>query len=79
MITFYGVEFFKSLSDGVEVEFGYQLKQKVYRQLGERDARTIEIMESIIDSSLLLVFIPMVLLIGFGGSLLPTWMFLNSM
>lgn len=79
LITFYGVEFFQSLEDGIEVEFGYQLRQRIYRQLSAQDSQLIETMESLIDTTLLIVFIPFVFLIGFGGRLLPTWMFLNSM
>ena len=39
----------------------------------------IETMESVIDTSLMMVFMPMMFMIGFGGRLLPTWMFINSM
>ena len=77
-MTFYGVDFFKS-GAGVEVEFGKQLKHRVFRQVSASDAESIEKIQTVINTSLLMTFLPLLFFVGFGGRLLPTWMFLNSM
>lgn len=41
LVTFYGVDFFKSQNKGVEVEFGKQLKHRIFRQVSEEDAKSV--------------------------------------
>ena len=77
-VTFWGVEFFKSFK-GIEVEFGTKLRWKVLRQMRAEDARAIDVFENVINSILMTGLLPMLFLIGLGGQLLPTWMFLNSL
>lgn len=77
-MTFWGVEFFKSFT-GVEVEFGTKLTWKILRQLGASEADAIDSLENFINSVVVLGLLPMMLILGFGGRLLPTWMFLNSL
>ena len=77
-MTFYGVEFFKSFN-GIEVEFGTKLKWKIMRQLRAEDARQIDSVSDIVNTILVTSFAPMFFLIGLGGQLLPTWIFLNSL
>ena len=79
IVTFYGVTFFKSLDLGVEVEFGKQLNHRIMRQVSASDAELIDHMESFVNVLLFLAFVPLLLFVGFGGRLLPTWMFLNSL
>ena len=49
------------------------------RQLRAEDARQIDSVSDIVNTILVTSFAPMFFLIGLGGQLLPTWMFLNSL
>ena len=49
------------------------------RQVSASDAELIDHMESFVNVLLFLAFVPLLLFVGFGGRLLPTWMFLNSL
>lgn len=77
-VTFWGVGFFKSYQ-GIEVEFGKNLKWQILRQLKQEDKRQIDSLETKLQSVMLAIIVPVLLMIGLGGHLLPTWMFLNSL
>ena len=77
-VTFYGVEFFKSFQ-GVEVEFGTQLHWRIVRQISKQQAQTVDKINDAVFGVFATISIAMLLFVGLGGRLLPTWMFLNSM
>ena len=78
-VTFWGVDFFKNRLNK-EVLYGTTLYWPIQRQFGsDEDSKQASWMA---DSILLSGFIPCLLLIGpilTAGSLLPTWVFLNSL
>lgn len=62
------------------MEFGTKLEWKITRQISLENKRQIdESIMPVLDSALVTGMIPIIFLIGLGGSLLPTWMFLNSL
>lgn len=75
-VTFWGTEYFRSVQ-GKEVRFGTTLYQPILRQIKLDDAGAVDNL-SYLNSW----FLASILLIGpFAslGSLLPTWMFINSL
>ena len=58
---------------------GTKLVHKIFRQLLIVDADQITWIEEMLNSFVITVFVPLLMLIGFGGRLLPTWMFVNSL
>ena len=61
------------------MNLGHQLKQKIFRQITKEDAQVIGELEQVISSLLTGSLFMTLLLIGFGGRLLPTWMMLNTL
>ena len=49
------------------------------RQLRAKDAQQIDSVSDMVNTMLVTGFAPMLFLVGLGGQLLPTWMFLNSL
>ena len=47
--------------------------------MSEEEAEYIEVFSDLMRGLILFTFILVFLLIGLGGRLLPTWMFINSM
>ena len=43
------------------------------------DAEQVRSIETMLNIFMLLCFLPFIFSLGFGGRLLPTWMFINSM
>ena len=77
-VTFWGVEFFKS-QEGVEVEFGTELRWRIFRQLSSAQAEQIDGMYRVVSGVLSTVLVVVTLFVGIGGRMLPVWMFLNSL
>ena len=77
-VTFWGVDFFKSFQ-GIDVEFGTKLKWRILRQLRTSETESIDSLQNFINSVLIIGLALIPLILGFGGQLLPTWMFLNSL
>ena len=77
-VTFWGVEFFKS-SEGVEVKLATRLYWQIMRQLTDERAEELDEIIGYVSTFILAVLSLLFLLIGAGGRLLPTWMFVNSL
>ena len=76
-ITFWGVEYFKS-HQNKEVLFGTTLYWPIFRQISASEKETIDSLDDILDVvwiSTMLLILPAIT----AGSLLPTWMFINSL
>ena len=61
------------------MQFGYQLKQRLYRMIDHDEADSMDSLAKSINTALIATFIPVLVLVGLGGRLLPTWMFFNSL
>ena len=76
-VTFWGVEYFKS-SQNKEVKFGTTLYWPIFRQVSSSELETVDSLNSILDIlwfGTMLLILPVIT----AGSLLPTWMFINSL
>ena len=76
-VTFWGVEFFKSLQ-GKEVEYGTTLYWPIMRQISETEKVSIQNVNGAIEVLLVATF-AIILPVIAVGSLLPTWIFINSL
>jgi len=75
-VTFWGVEYFKSFQDK-EVLFGTTLYWPLMRQVSAGEKETVDQIESILrwfSIATMLFILPVIT----AGSMLPTWMFINS-
>ena len=75
-MTFWGTEYFKSINNK-EVRYGTMINHKIFRQISPESAEEIELLDfgpTLMGLSLLFI-LPFVTI----GSLLPTWMFINSL
>ena len=63
----------------MQVKFGQKLTQKIFRQLDDETAAMLDLIAFILNNIMIFVLVPMMLLAGMGGRLLPTWMFVNSL
>ena len=77
-VKFWGIEYFKSVT-GIEVEFGKTVTYPIMRQVSTEEAESLQQVEETMNGLMVTAFVPFLMLVGFGGRLLPTWMFLNSM
>ena len=76
-MTFWGVEFFKS-TQNKEVLYGTTLYWPLFRQISAEDQETLDNMEDImrwVALATLFLILPVIT----AGSMLPTWMFINSL
>ena len=76
-VTFWGVEYFKSYQDK-EVKFGTTLFWPIFRQISASEKQTVDSLDDILDVvwlGTMLLILPVIT----AGSLLPTWMFINSL
>ena len=76
-VTFWGVDYFKSYQNR-EVKFGTTLYHPIFRQVSASEKETIDQLHSVVDFifiSTMLMVLPVIM----AGSLLPTWMFINSL
>ena len=76
-VTFWGVDYFKSYQDK-EVLFGTTLYWPLFRQIDPNQKEAIETMDSFL-SVFTIATILLILPVITAGSLLPTWMFINSL
>ena len=76
-LTFWGVEYFKSYQNK-EVKFGTTLYYPIFRQVSASEKEVIDQLYSLLDK-LFIGMMLMVLPVITAGSLLPTWMFINSL
>ena len=58
---------------------GKTIKYKIQRQVDQDKAAEIKQLNEVMDAALITVAFVLILFIGLGGRLLPTWMFLNSL
>ena len=76
-VTFWGVEYFKSYQNK-EVKFGTTLYWPILRQISPSEQETVDNLNSILDTlwfGTMLLILPVIT----AGSLLPTWIFINSL
>ena len=76
-LTFWGVEYFKSYQDK-EVKFGTTLYWPIVRQVTASEREAVDLTNSILYPlwiGTMILIIPSIT----AGSLLPTWMFINSL
>ena len=76
-VTFWGVEFFKSFA-GKEVEYGTTLYWPIMRQISGTEKESIQNVNVSVKVLLVTTF-AMILPVIAVGSLLPTWIFINSL
>ena len=76
-VTFWGTNFFIS-SEGKEVRFGAEVDIGVIRQLNPKEAEEIEGGLVYIKAYILAIAISSIALFSFG-SLVPLWIFVNSL
>ena len=63
----------------MEVKMGHRVVYPILRQIDIKEAESIEVVEESMDVTMMSTGFPLILFIGIGGRLLPTWMFLNSL
>lgn len=76
-MTFWGTKYFKS-SDGYEVKFGSSVEVSILRQLNPKDAELLDSGLHYIKAYVIAIALVSVALFSFG-SLLPLWIFVNSL
>ena len=76
-LTFWGVDYFKSYQNK-EVKFGTTLYHPIFRQVSASEKEAIDQLHLAVDQMFIGIML-MVLPVITVGSLLPTWMFINSL
>ena len=76
-VTFYDTSFFKATGSGKEVRQNTELSWDLFRIISESEKETVDDLKIFyyLTVTTLVLSVPMMAL----GSLLPTWMFVNSL
>lgn len=77
-VTFWGTDFFKSKESGSEVRLGTTLEWPIFNQISTKESDTIGEYRYSARMALLALLLLMVPFCSLG-TLLPTWMFLNTL
>ena len=76
-VTFWGTEYFKS-STGEEVKYGEEVSMKIIRQINMKEAEKLQY--GMIYIKVYIIIIVLLAMAFFSlGSLLPMWIFINSL
>ena len=78
-VTFWGTDFFKAKENDETVRFGTVITWQIFRQIEEKEASAIDTVQSAVKGISYAVLVPTTILAFFSGSLLPVWMFINSL
>jgi hypothetical protein len=77
-VTFWGTKFFKSTIDDTEVRLGTTLEWPIFNQVAKEYSNYINTYREVARYTLAGIIIFMVLFCSLG-TLIPTWMFLNTL
>ena len=78
LVTFWGTEYFKNPA-GNEVPFGSEVSWEIFRQMSPEEIVSVSSALAFSFALLIIIAFFILLLIFTCGSLLPVWMFINSM